>query len=254
MTFTIAARCPRTGQAGIASATVSLAVGGLCPWFTSHGDILSSQAFVSKRDGYLMTLAMESGKTAEEAIAIPQEQDVDITFRQLLILPRSVDATGNGIMAYTGGMCRSWAGHRVGDNFVVAGNVLAGAHVVDAMVDSINASMELDLDVRLLIALEAGRDAGGQALPDGTAITERSASLKVLGAGEDAGMHIVDFRVDMHGSAVHELRRIFEVNRVYGPYSEKRDIKPRSVQSIMAYEAEQLPKGGVFATRPSCYR
>jgi uncharacterized Ntn-hydrolase superfamily protein len=68
MTFTVAARCARTGQAGIASATVSLAIDGLCPWFTSRGDVLSSQAFASKRDGYLMMLAMEAGKSPQEAI------------------------------------------------------------------------------------------------------------------------------------------------------------------------------------------
>ena len=54
MTFTIAGRCTRTGEAGLASATVSLAVGGLCPWFTSSGDIIGSQAYASKRNGVWM--------------------------------------------------------------------------------------------------------------------------------------------------------------------------------------------------------
>jgi uncharacterized Ntn-hydrolase superfamily protein len=105
-----------------------------------------------------------------------------------------------------------------------------------------------------LCSSQAGRDAGGQATPDGTAITERSASLRVLGGGEDSGMHIMDFRVDMHHSAVHGLRRIFEVNKVYGVYSEKRDLDPSHAPSMMAYEAEALPRGGVFASRQSCYR
>ena len=47
MTFTIVARCRRTGEAGIAMATVSLAVGGLCPWFTGNGDVICSQAYAS---------------------------------------------------------------------------------------------------------------------------------------------------------------------------------------------------------------
>ena len=249
MTFTIAARCPKSGQAGIASATVSLAIGGLCPWFTSRGDVLSSQAFVSKRDGYLMMLALEAGKTSQEAIAIPQEKDPDIAYRQLLILPRKGELVG-----FTGEKCRPWAGHLIDTDCIVAGNVLAGSQVVEAMMDAFKSSAKFELDERLMLALEAGRDAGGQAMPDGTAVTERSASLRVLGAGEDSGMHIMDFRIDMHHSAVHELRRIFEVNKVYGIYSDKRDIDPSHAPSMMAYEADALTKGGVFASRPSCYR
>jgi uncharacterized Ntn-hydrolase superfamily protein len=249
MTFTILARDPKSGQAGIASATVSLAVGGLCPWFTSRGDVLSSQAYVCKKDGYLMMLAMEAGNSSEEAIAIPQKEDPDVAFRQLMILPRQ-----SKLVAFTGRKCRPWAGHIIDTDCIVAGNVLAGSKVVEAMLQAFKDSADLELAERLLLALEAGRDAGGQAMPDGTSITERSASLRVLGSGEESGLHVVDFRVDMHGSAVHELRRIFEVNRVYGVYSEQRAVDPSNVPSMMAYEAEALTKGGVFASRPSCYR
>jgi hypothetical protein len=41
---------------------------------------------------------------------------------------------------------------------------------------------------------------------------------------------------------------------VYGLYSEKRDLDPSHALSMMAYEAEALTRGGVFASRPSCYR
>jgi uncharacterized Ntn-hydrolase superfamily protein len=77
------------------------------------------------------------------------------------------------------------------------------------MVESFHDSRECNLDERLMRALEVGRNAGGQAMPDSTAVTERSASLRVLGSGDEKGMHILDLRVDMNGSAVHELRRLF---------------------------------------------
>jgi len=132
--------------------------------------------------------------------------------------------------------------------------VLAGPGVIEAMAESFRGSESSALDERLVLALEAGRDAGGQAMPDGTAVTERSASLRVLGSGGDSGMPILDLRVDMHSSAVHELRRVFEVHKVYGVYSDKRDLDPRHAPSMMVFEAEALKKGGVFASRPSCYR
>lgn len=135
MTFTIAARCERTGQAGLAMTTVSLAVGRLCPWFTSGGDVISSQAYASKRDGELMYRAMERGATALEALAVPKERDPDIAFRQLIVLPRQRDP-----IVFTGEKCRPWAGHIVGRDFITAGNVLAGEHVVAAMADAFQTS------------------------------------------------------------------------------------------------------------------
>lgn len=249
MTFTIAARCTRTGEAGLAIATASLAVGGLCPWFTSNGDVISSQAYASKRDGERMYRAMEAGKPAREAIEAPRVQDPDIDYRQLLILPREGDP-----LAFSGGKCRPWSGHVIGADFIVAGNVLAGERVIAAMAGAFHGSETCDLAERLLRALEAGRDAGGQALPDGTSLTERSASLCVLGAGEDRAIRLHDLRVDMHHSAVNEMRRLFEVHKVHGIYAESRDLRPDQTPSMIEFEAEALRKGGIFASRPSCYR
>ena len=249
MTFTIAARCSRTGQAGLAIATASLAVGGLCPWFTSNGDVISSQAYASKRDGERIYRAMEEGRTAREAIDVPRIHDPDIDYRQLLVLPRDGDP-----LAFSGDKCRPWSGHQIGGDFIVAGNVLAGERVIAAMAEAFRGSETYDLGERLLRALEAGRDAGGQALADGTALTERSASLCVLGAGEDRAVRLHDLRVDMHHSAVNEMRRLFEVHKVHGVYADSRDLRPDQTPSMVVFEAEALRKGGVFASRPSCYR
>jgi len=249
MTFTIAARCMRSGEAGMAMATVSLAVGGLCPWFTSGGDIISSQAFASKGDGDLMFRAIEAGKTACEAIDVAKVRDLDIDYRQLLILRRDGEMS-----AFSGVNCRPWSGHLIGADFIVAGNVLAGEHVIQSMAEAFRSSDQYDLGERLLLALEAGRDMGGQATPDGIPIAERSASLCVLGSCEDRAMRLIDLRVDMHNSAVHEMRRLFEINKVYAAYSVSRDLRPSETPSILAFEAEALQKGGVFASRPSCFR
>ncbi len=213
MTFSIMGRCARTGQVGVASATVSLGVGGLAFWFTSRGDVIASQAYASKRNGQLMYLAMEAGKSAEEAIALPRVEDEHVAFRQFMILPQ-----GGAPLAFTGDKCRPWAGHIVEPNLIVAGNVLSGPRVVEAMAEAFRGSESADLDERLLLALEAGRDAGGQATPDGTGLAERSASIRVIDGGKDTGLAARDLRVDMHHSAVHQLRQLFEVYKVYGPY------------------------------------
>ncbi len=249
MTFSIIGRCTRTGQVGAASATVSFGVGGLCFWFTRRADVIASQAYASKRNGYLMYHAMEAGKTAEEAMAIPKAEDRHLIYRQLMILPQSGKP-----LAYTGEKCRPYAGHVVGPDLIVAGNVLAGPQVVDAMAKAFNDSEKEDLDERLLRALEAGRDAGGQATPDGTPLAERSASIRVVSGGQDTGLPWRDLRVDMHHSAVHELRHMFEVYKVYGPYSDLRDNDPEKTPAMASFEATLFGKGGPFAQRPSCFR
>ncbi len=249
MTFSIIGRCARTGQVGAASATVSFAVGGLCFWFTTRADVIASQAYASKQNGYRMFQAMEAGKTAEEAMAIPKSEDQHILFRQLMILPRS-----GAPLAYTGEKCRPWAGHVLGPNLIVAGNVLSGPRVVEAMAEAFNGSEKEDLDERLLRALEAGRDAGGQAMPDGTPLAERSASLRVVSGDKDAGLPWRDLRIDMHHSAVHELRQLLEVYKVYGPYSDLRDLDPENTPPMAKFEAGMFGKGGPFALRPSCFR
>lgn len=249
MTFTIIARCPRSGEAGIAITTVSLAVGGLVPFYTPAGDIIATQAYACAKDGHVMLQAMLAGDRADAAMARARAADPHESYRQFMILARNGDA-----VAYTGPDCRPWAGDIVDGDVIVAGNVLAGRQVVEAMHRAYRAAMQETLAERLLRALEAGRDAGGQALPDGRAIAERSAMIRVLGAGADAGFPVVDLRVDVHPSAVHELRRIHAIHAVYADYATLRDQHAPAAPSIVAFEAEQLKKGGVFAERPSCFR
>jgi hypothetical protein len=61
-----------------------------------------------------------------------------------------------------------------------------------------------------------------------------------LGSGADRAIRLHDLRVDMHGSAVHEMRRLFEVHRVHGAYAESRDLRPAETPSMVVFEAEAL--------------
>lgn len=249
MTFTIMARCPRTGQAGVALTTVSLAAGGSIPFYTPAGGIICSQAFVCSKDGYLIQNDMIAGATGARALAAVQAADPHIAYRQIMILARSGET-----LAYTGERCRPWAGHIVDGDLIVAGNVLAGPQVIEAMQKAYHAAAAESLAERLLRALEAGRDAGGQATPDGTGMSERSAMVRVLGAGADAAFPLLDLRVDVHASAVHELRRQHEIHAVYAAYADLRDREAPTAPSLVGYEAEHVRRGGIFAERPSCFR
>lgn len=81
MTYSIAARCPRTGQYGVRIATCSPNVGVRCP---------------------------------------------------VLVPGRSAGATGS--------RNAKWAGHKTGEGYACAGNVMVGPQVVDAVAASFEAS------------------------------------------------------------------------------------------------------------------
>ena len=97
--------------------------------------------------------------------------------------------------------------------------------VIDAMADAFERSAGETLDERLLQSLEAGRDAGGQ----GDALeghrTERSAGLHIYKGEAYAEM---DLRVDVHDTAIEELRRIHTVYKPYIPYYELRHSDPQN--------------------------
>src|SRR5262249_44263520 len=132
------------------------------------------------------------------------------------------DRTGR-IAAHSGAKNRAWAGHQVGDGYVAMGNVLAGPRVVEAIAKGYESRPDESFERRLLRAIEAGRDAGGQVGNDGH-LPERSAAVIVYGAYDHAER---DLRVDLHDHAVDELRRAFEEYELYRAYYRDRGKNPR---------------------------
>ena len=120
--------------------------------------------------------------------------------------------------ARTGKMNRDYAGHHVGDSHIALGNVLVGEHVLGAIEEAFLADPNEDLEERLMRAVEAGRDAGGQ---HGG---QQSAALLVYDRKPFAR---VDLRVDVHEEPVGELRKVFDVFRPAIPYYNLRLVDAR---------------------------
>lgn len=95
--------------------------------------------------------------------------------------------------------------------------MLASARVVQAMREAFEATAALDLAERLMRALEAGRDAGGQ--PKG----QNSAALLVA---DRHPFPIVDLRVDLHDTPEQELRRLWDFHAPMVPYYVERAYSP----------------------------
>jgi uncharacterized Ntn-hydrolase superfamily protein len=223
MTFTVIGRCKRTGMLGIGTATNSLAVGVRVPFVQMRLGAVAIMAIADERLGPIGLRLLDMGYRAQGVIDQLVIADPFAEYRQLGV----VDDDGNAA-ARTGEMNTDWAGHRTGDGYVVLGNALVGEGVIDAMERAFLADPDEDLEERLMQAVEAGRDAGGQSAG------QRSAALLVF---EDKRFSRVDLRVDIHAEPEAELRRIFDIYRPAIPYYNMRQVDPR-VPGLDAWLAE----------------
>ena len=199
MTFSIVARCPRTGMLGVAVASRALASGSAVPYCRAGVGAIASQAFANQYLGIDGLQLLEQGLPAARALERVLESDRGRDLRQAGI----VDGDGH-TAAHTGDKCIPWAGHLEGGGYVCLGNILAGEDVVKEMARAFEGSVEEELPERLLLALEAGQEAGGDRRG------RQSAGILVVHVEE---YPTYDFRVDDHPDPIPELRRIVALAR-----------------------------------------
>lgn len=203
MTFSIVARCPRTGMLGVATSSKAIAAGAAVPYCRAGVGAIASQAFGNPYLGIEGLRFLEQGLTAERALERLIEGDRGRDLRQVAI----VDREGN-TAAYTGARCIPWAGQAEGGGHICLGNILAGEEVVKAMARAFEVSVDEELPERLLLALAAGQEAGGDRRG------RQSAGIYVVHTEE---YPYCDLRVDDHPDPIPELRRVFEVFQQWVP-------------------------------------
>jgi uncharacterized Ntn-hydrolase superfamily protein len=200
MTFSIVARCPRTGQLGVAVSTAVPAVGAMCPYVRAGVGAVSTQSWVNPYLAIEALDLMANGKPAQQALDAVLAADDATQLRQIGV----VDAQGRSA-SWTGSGCTEWCGHIVGPGFAVQGNMLVGEATITAMEAAFRGSEPLDLPERLLLSMEAGQAAGGDKRG------RQSASLIVY---EREDYALLDLRVDEHAHPVAELRRVYSVAKL----------------------------------------
>jgi uncharacterized Ntn-hydrolase superfamily protein len=228
MTYTILGRCAKTGRLGIGIATFSITVGRYAHSTKSNAGVTVSQANANENNNAIALRLLAQGFGAGAVLDQLKANDEYHSYRQIGV----IDRTG-AVAAYTGANVRGWAGEVTGENFISTGNGLRGPHVAEAIAKGFLAEPDADLEHRLLMALEYGRDAGGQGNAT-THRTERSAALQV------SSKHIhpdIDLRVDLHDKAVDELRRVWGVYKQYEGYYAERGRNPRSAMGQEAFIA-----------------
>ncbi|MCB6179635.1 DUF1028 domain-containing protein [Rhodobacter sp. Har01] len=159
MTFSLLARCPRSGQFGMVISSSSPAVAARCAHARAGVGVAATQNITDPALGPRLLDLMEAGASAPQAMAQVVAEAPFIDHRQLLCVDRAGRvATHSG--AQTLGI---WA-LAEGEGVVAGGNLLANASVPKAMVAGFNAARGAFGD-RLIAALKAGAAAGGEAGP-----------------------------------------------------------------------------------------
>ena len=195
MTFSIVGMCERTAMAGVAITTSSISVGSRCPWTRAGAGAVATQNVTDPSIGNEMLDLMAQGADAPAALAAVMDGRPFAEYRQVT----AVDLRGN-IAERTGAEILGTHAVSHGVQCLAAGNLLSSTRVPGAMTEGFASHADSHLAERLLCALEAGVEAGGEKGPT------HSAALLV--AGENA-WPLVDLRVDWSEDPVGDLRDLW---------------------------------------------
>lgn len=226
MTFSIIGYDPQEKEWGIAVQSKFLGVGAVVPWAKAGVGAVATQSYANTSFGPEGLRLMEEGKSAEEALHTLLDKDPGREQRQVGF----IDANGNAA-TFTGKECYNWAGGVTGPHFAAQGNILVDENTVQAMAD-IFQKTEGKLAERLLAALQAGQDAGGDSRGQ-----QSAALLVVKERGGYGGFNdrYVDLRVEDHEEPIKELARIYQLQQLYFAPS-----KPENIISIEGKTQEEL--------------
>lgn len=205
-TFSIVGFDPATGELGVAVASKFLAVGAVVPWAKAGVGAIATQAYANTTYGPEGLRLLASGLSAHEVIDSLTTRDPDRERRQVGI----VDAQGNSA-TFTGKECIAWAGGRVGKHYACQGNILVSKATVDAMAQTFE-NTQGELAFRLLKALKAGEEAGGDSRGK-----QSAALLVVKEGGGYLGLNdrYIDLRVDDDPEPIDELERLLKIQLSY---------------------------------------
>ncbi|MCU0869255.1 MAG: DUF1028 domain-containing protein [Burkholderiales bacterium] len=182
MTFSISARCARTGRFGIAVASSSPAVAARCAHARAGVGVVATQNITDPRLGPAGLDQLAAGADAETCLARLVASTPHAAWRQLAV----VDAAGR-TATHSGAHTLGVHATATGPGVACAGNLLAHPAVPARMVERFEALVAADLGDRLLGAMRAALDAGGEAGP------VHSAGMLIVDA---VAWPVADLRVD----------------------------------------------------------
>lgn len=195
MTFSLVARCARTGQFGMVISSSSPAVAARCAHVRAGVGVVASQNITDPALGPLILDRLEAGLPAPEALQAVTTGRAHIDYRQLLVVDRA-----GGTAIHSGGQVLGTWGEARGKDCAAGGNLLDNPGIPAAMVAAFEGSKG-HLGERLIKALEAGLAAGGEAGP------VHSAGMKIA---DRLSWPLADLRIDWADDPIGMLRAAWD--------------------------------------------
>ena len=197
MTLSIAARFPEANMFGVAIASSSPAVAARCAHARRGAGAVATQNITDPSLGPQILDGLEHGAGARDALEAALHSTPFGEYRQLIVVSRE-----GAPVVHSGAKALGIVGSAVGVDAAAAGNLLARAEVPGMMIAAFEGGGAVHFAARLLHALRAGVEAGGEAGPI------HSAGLLVV---RDVSWPIVDLRVDWaDDDPVAELTALWE--------------------------------------------
>lgn len=206
-TYSIVARDSATGDMAVAVQSHWFSVGTVVSWGEAGVGVVATQSFSNKSFGLRGLALLKEGKSPQQALDILLEADEAAAVRQVAIL----DVQGR-VAVHTGEKCISFAGHETGTNFSVQANMMKSPDVWPAMAAAFKKHAKLPLPERIILAMEAAEEQGGDIRGRQSAVL-----LMVRGTKTDEPWNdvLLDLRVDDHEEPVKELARLLKTYRAY---------------------------------------
>ncbi len=217
MTFSLVARCAKTGMFGVAISSSSPAVAARCSYARAGVGAVASQNVTDPMLGPFALDLMQGGMSAAEAIAGVRDQGRFLEYRQVL----AVDGHGNTAIHSGSNSLGIWT-QAEAENVASGGNLLANADVPQVIVDGFLGSSG-HLGDRLIAAMRAGLAAGGEAGQ------VHSAGMKIV---DKVSWPVADLRCDWTEDC--PIENIAAAWRVYKPQLEayvQRALDPSAAPS-----------------------
>ncbi len=196
MTFSLAGRCARTGMFGAVVTTSSIAVGSRCQHAAAGVGAALTQHMTDPRLGPLALELLRRGYSAEHVIKSLVGATPRSDWRQLAV----IDAEGR-TASFSGASCKPELAEAHGRDCVALGNIVRSKEVPFAMVRAFEAEPGQPLAARLIAALKAGDEAGGEFKP------LVSTALVVV---DKQVFPYVDLRVDSDSDPIATLARLWQ--------------------------------------------
>ena len=182
-------------------------VGPVVSWAEAGVGAVATQSLVEPAYGPRGLRLMGPRKSAPEALDQLVSDDEGEDVRQVAMVD-----SGGRVAVHTGTRCIAHAGHAIGEQVSAQANMMERDTVPRSMIRAYSETRGEPLADRMLAALQAAEQEGGD-------VRGRQSAAMVVVAGRSTGSPVgdkpIDLRVEDHRDPVGELRRLVGLNRAY---------------------------------------